>query len=219
MKRVARAAVALLSLLPLACSAADAPTAPAFELNKQYKEVMAPQLPADATRIEVAEVFRYGCPHCYQFDSYLDKWIPKLPKDVNFIRRPASQGFGSGAMQARAYYTAQLLGIGDRVHKPLFDAIHEKNKPMATPEELRELFVSAGGIKAEDFDGTFKSFAVDSRVQATETAIANMGITNVPTMVVEGRYYSNGSLAGNYDTLLKVVDFLVDKARKERERK
>jgi thiol:disulfide interchange protein DsbA len=56
-------------------------------------------------------------------------------------------------------------------------------------------------------------------VRAAETSIVNQGVTSVPTMVVEGRYYSNGTLAGNYDTLLKVVDFLIDKARKARERK
>jgi thiol:disulfide interchange protein DsbA len=157
MKTILRASLALLSLLPLACTGSDGAE---FELNKQYREVMAPQAPADPKTIEVVEVFRYGCPHCYQFDPYLDKWLAKKPGDVTFRRRPASQGYPAGALQSRAFYAAQLLGIADRIHRPLFDAIHKDGKLMASPEELRELFVTAGGVKAEDFDGTFNSFAV-----------------------------------------------------------
>ena len=218
MKELSRALLALFALLPLACHGVDPP---AFELNKQYKEVMAPQPPADPKSIEVTEVFWYGCPHCYRFDPYIDQWLAHKAADVVFNRMPAAIGREAGILHSKAFYTAQQLGISDRIHKPLFDAIHKDGKTMemTTPEGLRALFISAGGVKGEDFDGAFNSFAVDSRVRAAEARLAAMGITSVPTVVVQGRYYSNGSLAGNYDTLLKVVDFLVDKVRREREKK
>lgn len=210
----ARLAVAATALLPLACSAAEAPK---YELGKHYKEVRQPQkLGSDASKITVAEVFSYSCPHCFHFETYLHKWVPKLPADVEFVRQPHTLGSPVGQIRNKAMYTAQMLGVFEPFHKALFGAIHGQGKMMSTADEVRALFVQSTGVKAEDFDGAFSSFAVDSRFRIGENAIREMGIASVPTLVVDGKYYATPSSGGGFDQMLAITDFLVEQARKAR---
>jgi len=215
MKFAARAALVLVAMLPLACSAAPESE---FKSGQHYKSVRVEQKPADPAKIEVAEVFWYGCGHCFSFEHAVAKWAAGKPGDVNFIRIPSSLGRPIGMTHSKAYYTAELLGITDKIHLPLFEAIHKDGRMMGTQEELRELFVKAAGIKPEDFDGAFAGFAVDSRVRIAETQLRDMGIASTPTMVVDGKWYTNGSMAGSHDKLIQVVNHLVEKARAERKK-
>jgi len=89
----------------------------------EYRELSS-ALPTDAVgKIEVIEFFWFGCPHCYTFEPVLDPWVKKLPKDVQFRRVPAmfNEEYAQGA---RAYYALEAIGEGQRLHKPLFDAVH-----------------------------------------------------------------------------------------------
>lgn len=211
---ILRAAVALAALLPLACTAAETPK---YELGKQYKQVRVEQkLGTDASKINVTEVFSYSCPHCFHFESYLDKWIPKLSADVEFSRIPHTLGAPAGIIRNKAMYTAQMLGVFPSFHKALFGAIHGLGKPVATEDDVRQLFVQSTGVKAEDFDGAFSSFAVDSRFRIGENAIREMGIASVPTLIVDGKYYSTPSAGGGFDEMLAITDYLIEQARKAR---
>jgi thiol:disulfide interchange protein DsbA len=211
-----RAALALLASLPLACSAAD--DAP-FKAGQHYKLVHSAQPPADPAKIEVAEVFWYGCVHCFQFESYVDKWLAKKPADVTFVRLPSSLGRPVGILHSKAFYAAEMLGVFDKIHKPLFGAMHSQGQLLATPEALRDFFVKNAGVSAEDFDGAFTGFAADNRVRRTETQLREMGIVSTPTVVIDGRWYTNGTMAGGYDKVFAVVEQLVKQAREERKSK
>jgi protein dithiol oxidoreductase (disulfide-forming) len=213
MRSIVRAVAALLILSPLACSAADAPSA--FQEGKHYKRVLSPQDPVDAKKVEVTEVFWYGCPHCYHFDPVIEGWRAKAPPDVLFDRLPSTLGHQTGELHARAFYIAETLGVSQKTHLPLFRAIHDDRKPMSSLEALRELF-GAAGVKPADFDQASSSFMVDSRMRRAETLVRAYGVTSVPTIVVDGRYLTGAGMAGGNDNLLKVVDFLVEKVRKER---
>lgn len=213
MRFLTRAALALMVLSPLACSAKDGDE---FLLGQHYREVRTVLAPTDPKRIEVAEAFWYGCPHCFQFEPTIDKWLAKKPADVDFVRLPSSLGRPAGILHSKAFYAAEMLGVTDKIHKPLFGAMHGQGKMMATPEEIRAFFAATAGVKAEDFDGAFTGFAVDSRVRRAESLLKDYGITAVPTVIVGGKYYTYGSLAGNHENMLRVIDFLVAKVRKER---
>lgn len=208
-----RAALALFATLPLACTAAD--DAP-FKAGQHYKLVRTAQPPVDPARIEVAEVFWYGCVHCFQFETYVDKWLEKKPADVNFVRLPSSLGRPVGILHSKAFYAAEVLGVFERIHKPLFGAMHGEGRLMATQEDLRAFFAKNAGVKAEDFDAAFTGFAADNRVRRTETQLREMGIGSTPTVVIDGRWYTNGTLAGGYNQVFAVVDQLVKQAREER---
>jgi len=211
MRFIARAALALLSFLPFAASAAD----PISE-GTQYKRVLQPQDPIDPKKIEVTEVFWYGCPHCYHFDPIIEGWRAKVPGDVIFDRLPATLGRPDGEAHARAFFIAEALGVGDKIHKPLFNAIHQDHKPMNTLDQLRELFGQVAGVKPQDFDNASSSFMVDARARRADTLLRAYGISSVPTMVIDGKYMTGAGMAGSEEKVLDVIDFLVDKLRKER---
>ena len=208
MRMLARALVVLTALLPLACSAADQNK---YEMGKDYQAVRQPQPTAEPGKIEVMEVFAYSCSHCFHLEGDLQKWLAKKPADVSFLRLPHTLGSPAAVMRDKAFYAAEMLGVTEKYHKAMFGAIHGQQRLMATVEEIRGLFVDATGIKAEDFDGAYSSFAVDSRFRIGENAIQDMGIASVPTLIVEGKY-----LVKNGPQVFAIADFLVDQARRER---
>ena len=209
-----RALVVLMALSPLACSAAEEPAK--YKLGEHYLPVRSAQPPANPAKIEVTEVFAYSCPHCFQFEPVLAKWLKKKPADVEFVQMPHTLGHPAGALRNKAFHAAKMLGVLDRFHRALFGAIHGQQRAMATPEEIRALFVESTGVKGEDFDGAFSSFAADAGYRRNESAIQAMGITSVPTMVVNGQYFTSPNAGGGFKGMLAVTDFLIEKARKER---
>lgn len=206
-----RGLFAAFALFAVACSAAT-DAGKGYVAGTDYKLVRAVQTPADPKRITVEEFFCYCCPHCFHFDPDLERWTKAKPADVDFARVPNSLGRPDGEVQARAFYIAQTLGISDKIHAPLFSAIHTKNIPMASLNSIRDLFVETGGIKPADFDGVASSFVVDSGLRRAEAESRDYLITSVPTIVVGGKYAVGGGSAES----LKIVDFLIDKVRKER---
>ena len=204
--------LSIAALMPLACSAG----APQYTEGTDYARVRAVEAPPHAKRIQVEEFFWYGCPHCYDFDPDISEWVAHKPADVDFVRVPNSLGRPVGILHSKAFYTAEVLNFGDKLHKPFFDAIHKYNQPMNPAGPLQAFFPAQSGVMPGIFNRTFNSFAVDSRVRRAEQLSQDYGIDSVPTVVVGGEYYTNGSLAKGFPNMLKVLDFLIDKVRKER---
>jgi protein dithiol oxidoreductase (disulfide-forming) len=211
-----RALVAsLLSLLSLACSAQN--SSASFEEGKHFKAVKSVVKPTDPKRITVEEFFWYGCQHCYHFEPDIGGWAKSKPADVDFVRVPASLGRPEGVLHQKAYYTAEALGVTEKVHKALFDAIHEKHQPLATQPALAAFFNSQVGVLPDVFNGTFIGFAVDSRVRRADQLGKDYMIFSVPTLVVGGKYQTTAQMAGGtYPKMIEVMSFLIEKVRKER---
>jgi thiol:disulfide interchange protein DsbA len=199
---------ALIALLVLV-----SPSFADYKQGKEYAATPAPQPTSSGDKIEVIELFWYGCPHCYHLEPELNAWLANKPDDLEFVRVPAVLG-QRWELLARAYYTAELLGVLDKIHEPLFEHIHKDRKMIASEDELKAFFVQQG-VSAEDFDKTFKSFAVITKTNRAKEARTLYGITGVPTMVVNGKYRTSASMAGGNTKMLKVVDFLVEKERGE----
>lgn len=213
MKNLFRALLVVLSLSPLACSAQATAN---YTEGKEYKKVREAVAPADLKKVTVEEFFWYGCPHCFHSETAIDAWKAKKPADADFQRIPNTLGSPVGELHMRAFYIAESLGVGEKIHKPLFAAIHEKHQQMTTPDQLKVLFEQAAGVKPADFDKATSSFMVDSRMRRAQQLAMSYGITSVPTIVVGGKYLTSASLAGNPENAMKVVDFLVEKIKKER---
>ena len=208
-----RALVVLMALSPLACSAADEAK---YKFGEHYLRVREAQAPVNPDKISVVEVFAYSCPHCYAFEPALKKWLKTLPSDVEFTPMPHTLGQPAGALRNRAFYAARMLGVLDQFHPALFNAIHVLRQPVATVEEVRALFVASTGVKPADFDGAFSSFAADAGFRRGESSIQSMGISSVPSIVVDGQWLTSPSIGGGFDGVMKVTDFLIEQARKER---
>ncbi|HET7797725.1 MAG TPA: thiol:disulfide interchange protein DsbA/DsbL [Nevskia sp.] len=201
--------IAAFALFSAACSAAD--TGGGYQLGKDYAELPSPQKPADPKRITVEEFFWYGCPHCFSLEPSVEKWKPTKAGDIDFIQIPNTLGRPEGEVHARAFYIAQTLGILGKTHSALFNAIHEQHQPMSSLESIRTLYVAAAGIKPADFDGVASSFVVDSGMRRADALARTYLIRSVPSLIVGGRYVVSGS-----PDAFKVVDFLANKIRKER---
>lgn len=214
MKNWFRGLLLALSLSPLACSAAQAPTS--YSEGKEYKKVREAVPPADLKKVTVEEFFWYGCPHCYHADPVIESWKATKPADADFQRIPNTLGSPVGELHMRAFYIAEALGVSNKIHKPMFDAIHEKHLTMSTPDQVKALFEKEAGVKPADFDKNTSSFMVDSRMRRAQQLAMSYGITSVPTIVVGGKYTTSATQAGSPEKAMQVVNFLVEKIKKER---
>jgi thiol:disulfide interchange protein DsbA len=182
-----------------------------FKEGTEYQLLATPQPTASGDKIEVLELFWYGCPHCYHLEPDLNAWLKRKPDDVEFVRVPAVLG-APWELLARGYYTADLLGVLDKIHEPLFDHIHKEHKFIRNASELKAFFMEQGVTEA-DFNKTFNSFAVVTMTNRAKEARNMYGLTGVPTIVVNGKYRTTATLAGSNEKMLQVVDFLVAKER------
>ncbi len=194
----------LLLLSPFAAAAEQT-----FTAGVHYEPIRQPLATSHPGKIEVMEMFWYGCPHCYHFEPLLEKWIEEKPSNVAFVRTPAVFR-DSWLLHAQTFYTAKALGVLDKVHQPLFDAIHREKRPLNTKEEIAAFFATLG-VPEEDFLQAFDSFAVKGRLQQAVVITRTSGITGVPAMIVNGKYRTDASMAGNFKRMLEVVDYLVAK--------
>jgi len=178
-----------------------------FAEGKGYKDLAAIQPTQDINKVEVIEFFWYGCPHCYQFEPHLAKWAKNLPKNVNFIRQPAvfSKVWGK---HAKAYFTAEVLGIVDKVHADLFHAIQVKKQTLSSENELADFFI-AHGVALEDFTAAYHSFIVDTKMRQAKMMGPKYGITGVPAIVVNGKYMVSARLAGSNEKMIEVINQLI----------
>lgn len=202
----------LLALAMLAGAAADAQPGP-YQEGVHYQRLPVPVETRDPARLEVVEVFSYLCPHCYNLQPVLERWLRTLPDDVDFRRLPLVtrrlEPF------ARAYFTAEALGVVDRIHQPLFAAIHDSGIDMSRVDYLRRLFVREGGVADAAFTETVESFGVRSRVRQAEAQARLYRIAATPTLVVNGRYLAEAAAAGTPEAMFLVVDHLLDAERRE----
>lgn len=189
-----------------------------YEAGVHYAPLKKPVPVATGSDIEVRELFWYGCPHCYEFEPHIQKWLKNKPDNAAYVPMPAVFR-QSWEFHARAYYTFEALGLVEKAHVDFFDAIHRDRKfkqSDQTPEKLGEWAETLGGIKKEDIIEAYSSFAVDTKVRQAKKSVFSYEVTGVPAIIVDGKYRTSGSMAGSYEELLKVINFLVAKSAQER---
>ncbi|QEY60586.1 thiol:disulfide interchange protein DsbA/DsbL [Metapseudomonas lalkuanensis] len=182
-----------------------------IEAGKQYVELSSPVPVSVPGKIEVVELFWYGCPHCYQFEPTLNPWAEKLPEDVNFVRIPAMFG-GLWNVHGQLFITLESMKVEHQVHKAVFDAIHKEGKKLATPEEMAE-FLAGQGVDKDAFLKAYNSFAVKGQMEKAKKLAMAYQITGVPTLVVNGKYRFDISSSGGPEQTLKVAEHLIEKER------
>lgn len=182
-----------------------------IEAGKQYVELSNPVPVSQPGKIEVVELFWYGCGHCYQFEGTINPWIAKLPADVNFKHLPAMFG-GMWNVHGQMFITLEAMGIESKVRKAIFDAIHIQGKKLASPEEMAD-FLAAEGVDKAAFLSTFNSFAVKGQVEKAKKLAQAYQISGVPVMIVNGKYRFDIGSSGGPDEALQVADHLIAKER------
>jgi thiol:disulfide interchange protein DsbA len=185
-----------------------------YVAGKHYTVLDVPVRTGDASKIEVTEVFWYGCGHCYAFEPLLEKWSKTLPADVVLVRSPAIW-HPTMELHARAYYTAKALNVLDPLHQALFDAMNIGHDKLATEDDIKKIF-TAHGVDGDTFSKTFNSFGVGSAVGQADARQRGYKITGTPEIVVEGKYRVSASLAGGHEAMLAVIDHLIATERASR---
>jgi thiol:disulfide interchange protein DsbA len=207
-----------------ACARAPEPSAAVTALNKwqagtNYRLVPAPQPTSVAAgKVEVNEVFWYGCGHCYALDPTLESWKTEKPPYVEFVRVPVIWG-PVHRQHAKLYYTLQALHRAE-LHAKVFDAIHKHGMPLSARDdvEARALqfeFLSAEGVTREQFDAAYDSMTVATNMMRAEEFTKKFAVASVPVMVVNGKFMTSVSEAGSDTKLIALINDLAasEKAR------
>lgn len=208
----------LLASLALVASAALLPAtslpAAGIDPTGKYELVKPPQPTDTPDKVEVVEVFWYGCPHCFTFLPAMEQYAKGKPDYVAVRHMPAIFR-DSWVEHARAFYTADLLGVQERIHRPLFEAIHVGKQRLDTREELMKFF-EQHGVSNGDFNKTYDSFAVQTLMRKSQVMQQRYGVRGTPTVIVNGKYRVSGSLAGSPQNIIKVIEALVERERAEK---
>lgn len=178
-----------------------------------YEEIQTPQRTENPDKVEVVEFFWYGCPHCFRFEPFVNDWKKTKPENVDFINAAPPLN-PSWKVHSQAFYAAQVLGVLDQFHEPMFNAIHVDKKPMRKPKDIGKLADSLG-LDGEKFLKTMKSFNVDAKIRQSLQMASAAGISSVPTVIINGKYRTSGAIAGSYPNLIKVLDALIVKESAE----
>lgn len=180
-----------------------------YEEGVHYQRLAQPQPVDTGDKVEVREMFWYGCPHCYRLEPYVERWLRRKPAQAEFIRTPAAM-VPHWQVHARAFYTAEVLGVIEKIHRPLFDAIHVQGKKLNNKEALADFFAGFGVEKAK-FYKTFRSFAVETRFRRAKTLAGRYNLKGVPALIVNGKFLVTNRMTGGNAETFKVVNYLVKK--------
>jgi protein dithiol oxidoreductase (disulfide-forming) len=203
-----RSAAGAAGSAPRADASGAAPTVSTrFQLGTHYDR-LSPTQPTSSgpTEVEVAELFWYGCPHCNAFESHLQAWLPRKAEYVSFVRIPAVWN-PLVRLHARAFYTAEALGKIDEMHEAFFREIHVNGNSLDTEAKLAEFFAKFG-IERDAFKDAFDSFAVHTKLQRADELARRYEIASVPSIVVNGKYTTDGTKAGGYEQLIELINEL-----------
>lgn len=199
----------VLALLPMA--ACHAETDEPYKAGVNYEILPEPVTTADPAKIEVVEVFWYGCSHCFAFEPTLKPWVAALPEDVNFVQVPAIW-HPVMKLHARAYYTARALKVLDKLHEPIFEAMNLNKKKLNSEDEIADLF-EAQGVDRERFLKVFNSKGIEMAVDLAASKQQRYRTQGTPEVVVNGKYRISSRENGSQEGMLKVAAYLIKKER------
>lgn len=168
----------------------------------------------EAGKIELIEFFWYSCSHCNAFEPAFAQWVKNAPKDV-VVRRIPVAFRDDFAPQQRLYFTLEAMGLLEKLHGKVFQAIHVERLTLNTDASIQN-WIEKQGVDKAKFADTFKSFGVASKVKRAVQLQNEFKIEGVPSLGVAGRFYIDGTLAGSMDRALQVADSLLAQVRQGR---
>ena len=190
--------------------------------GREYKPIVPAQAAGADGKVEVIEFFSYACPHCADFEPSLESWIKRKPKDVEYRMVPMVFR-EQWRPPAKLYYTLEAMGLVDKYHLKVYDAIHKDGKQLFTDQAVKE-WAKSVGIDAAKFNDVYDSFGIDAKLQRSAIMGREYGVQFTPAMGVNGKYITGPSWVTNppeggsnskvdYPRFFVVLDKLIDMAR------
>lgn len=198
-----------LSFAPL--SMAEVP-----QVGTNFDAVAQPISTDNAAKIEVMEIFWYGCIHCYDMEKPISAWVKTLPADVYFKRMPGLPN-ASWAPMAKAFYAMETLGVSEKLHTPLFEAVHKSKSLNPTDEKAVIAWVTQQSkMDKSRVEGAFKSFTINTNLNRAAQVFRASGATGVPSLVIDGKYITSSTMNGGNQQALKVADYIIENVRRDK---
>jgi len=204
---------------PIVLAVAESPTAARewqFKEGTHYVRMMPTQpTVGGADKIEVAEFFWYGCPHCYDMEPFINKWAEGKDPGVRFVKVPATWN-ALVRLHAQLYYTEEVLVRNAVIKDPagfrdaVFQEYHRRGNRMTSEDAIQKIFARFG-VSDEQFRSTWSSFEVNQKLRVADDLSRRYSISSVPAIVVNGKYRTGASEAGGYPKLMELIDELVDR--------
>lgn len=210
-KRLITLCFFLLSLLAVTFAHAERQ----FEEELHYFTVFPEQPGGEGDQIKVVAFFWYACPHCYQLEPHLSKWLEKKPDNIDYVAIPAMFSRPDVVVHAKTYYALQLMGIEKDLRDKIFEVIHVARRSLKTQESMEE-FLAEHLIDLDAYRKAMKSFAVQTQAKRAALLASHYNVRGVPAIVVDGKYRAASVEAA---TMMEVTDYLIDRVRKERQEK
>ncbi|OGA55452.1 MAG: hypothetical protein A3G81_33030 [Betaproteobacteria bacterium RIFCSPLOWO2_12_FULL_65_14] len=204
------------ALLAAACSLAQAQPASAPQPGRDFQALSPPRPVASGERIEIIEFFYYGCPVCYESQPHISRWLSRAGPGIAMFRVPAVFTESSESF-ARTFYALGAMNEVARLHWPLYDNHHFDGKKLDEEKNVTE-WVAGNGVDAARFTQLWHSAEVAGRVAAAKKALDTYEVKGVPAFVIDGKYVTSARMAGSVADMMRVVDFLVQRAAAERKK-
>jgi thiol:disulfide interchange protein DsbA len=179
-----------------------------FVAGKNYTVIDKPVETSTGTKVEVRELFWYFCPHCFSVHPLLDNWLQTMDPSAQLVLQPAV--FPGWEYGASFYYVLEELGEVNRLHGPLFDAIHVQKLNFKTQQDF-VTWLTLNGIDEGRANKVYESFAVKVAVNKAKANTYKYRITGVPAFIVNGKYIVNATSAGSEEKIFEVLDYLIQK--------
>ena len=184
-----------------------------YQVGTDYDILKKPYITDIKDKIVIYEFFGYTCPHCFHFEPFINQWLENSkPDNVEFIRVPLNFQAGWDVYQ-QGYLTAELMGIADKTHTKLFEALHKEHKRHKNIDQLAQWYADEAGIDKEAFLSTADSFLLDSKQRKADKMGFAMEVTGTPAVVVNGKYKISKKVR-NRDEIFKIVNYLAEKESK-----
>ncbi|MEO6690437.1 MAG: thiol:disulfide interchange protein DsbA/DsbL [Dokdonella sp.] len=212
----ARTLILIAGLLSVSFAFAAEGAKPEWEAGKSYQLIDPPQPTTTGNKIEVLEVFSYACPHCAHFQPYADQLKASLPKNAEFVLLPADFQPRWVAF-ARSFYVAKSLGLVEKTHQALFDAIYRDNRTINSLDDIAGFYAEHGANK-DSFLSTVQSFVVDGQMASGHDREVKYGIDSTPTLIVNGKYRitANTEQKIGFDEMVAIAQSLVAQEAKSK---
>ena len=185
-----------------------------YEEGKHYTRFVPTQpTMGGPDKVEVAEFFWFGCPHCYDLEPFMNRWEETMPANVRLVRIPVTWN-RAAAMHAKLFYTTEALAAsgaisdGDAVRNAVFAEFHQRGNRLLSEDSMKRL-VARFGASAEDFDAAWNSFDVDRKLRMAQDLTSRYSIEGVPAIVVNGKYKTGAGLTGGNAQLIEAIDELI----------
>lgn len=182
-----------------------------FQDGVDFQTIARPVLTADTSKIELVEIFWYGCPSCFNLEPNLVAFTSTLPEDVNVVKVPA-MWHETMELHAKILFASQALGIVDETHQPVFDAMNKDGNKLASESEILDLVEELGQDRS-DFQRAFNSFGVNSQVTQAKSKTVAYGMRGTPEIIINGKYRISLSMANTYEQMLAVAAALIERER------